>query len=164
VVLQRCGVSHLSTPLDGWHISCLKQFSCPETLLPFRAAYFYLIRYFVLEMRIAKCFANNSRQFRCEVMLRMNTVFCERLSLSKLIPEFNLLKTLISIYQSTSQNTAICIRVATRTSNLTNFINILGNLILLYVFFSLVNSLSSTFIDSYWIFRVECFHLWNSQN
>lgn len=137
MVLQRCGVSHLSTPLDGWHLSYLKQFSCPETLLPFGAAYFYLIRYFALEMPIAKCFANNSTQFRCEVMLKMNTVFRERLSLSKLIPEFNLLKTLISIYQSTSQNAAIFIRVAARTSNLTNFINILGNLNLLYVFFHL---------------------------
>jgi hypothetical protein len=53
-------------PRRHTNTSCVPKFC-------YQSVYCCLIRYFLVRIRIAKCFTNSTRRFRCEVMFWMNT-------------------------------------------------------------------------------------------
>jgi nitrate reductase gamma subunit len=73
VFLRRCGTSHLSTLSDVGHFSCRKHLLHPEMLLPVGVLFSYSV--LVVRIRIAKCFTNSSKWFRCEVMFENEHTF-----------------------------------------------------------------------------------------
>jgi hypothetical protein len=57
-----------------WALVTGKHLLCPEMLLP--VGVLFLIRYILVRIRIAKCFTNSSKRFRCEVMFENEHAFC----------------------------------------------------------------------------------------
>jgi hypothetical protein len=61
-------VSSLDEHLSETNISCVPKF--------WNQSVYCLIRYFLVRIRIAKCFTNRSKRFRCEVIFENEHTFC----------------------------------------------------------------------------------------
>jgi hypothetical protein len=62
-------VLSLDEHLSQTNTSCVPKFC-------YQSVYCCFIRHFLVRIRIAKCFTNSSKRFRCEVMLENEHTFC----------------------------------------------------------------------------------------